>query len=84
MNAVLIALCVAMVIIPQVDGILIYGPSRVKTKGCQCDTPDAAHDEISRLVRAIKFYDSLKVREVADAAEVADARRQMMERKFVE
>ena len=84
MNAVLIALCVAMVIIPQVDGILIYGPPVKTKKGCQCDTPDAAHDEISRLVRAIKFYDSLKVREVANAAEVADARRQMMERKFVE
>merc|ERR1712180_115890 len=70
MKAALIVLCVAVVFTLHVDAMVSWWGKWAKGKK---DTLDSARDEISRLVKTLKFYDELKMEdEKMKMKEVAD------------
>merc|ERR1711962_668634 len=70
MKAALIVLCVAVVFTLHADAYVSWWGKWAKGKK---DTRDSARDEISRLVKTLKFYDELKMEdEKMKVEEVAD------------
>merc|ERR1711962_591928 len=70
MKAALIVLCVAVVFTLHADAYFSWWGKWAKGKK---DTRDSARDEISRLVKTLKFYDELKMEdEKMKMEEVAD------------
>merc|ERR1711962_554069 len=70
MKAALIVLCIAVVFTLHVDAYISWWGKWAKGKK---DTRDSARDEISRLVKTLKFYDELKMEdEKMKIEEVAD------------
>merc|ERR1711962_935126 len=70
MKAALIVLCIAVVFTLHVDAYVSWWGKWAKGKK---DTRDSARDEISRLVKTLKFYDELKMEdEKMKVEEVAD------------
>merc|ERR1711962_883391 len=69
MKAALIVLCIAVVFTLHVDAYINW----INWAKGKKDTRDSARDEISRLVKTLKFYDELKMEdEKMKMEEVAD------------